>query len=152
VYDLDETLIGRSSVDVVVAVSPSPDLVYNVSPNPLNIFHACPSCSLPSPSLKCCDLSPIDSHAVLERNEVDCFNSPGTFKGYNPSLDPYSLYLEDMLEKSCSLLYSNLLLIFPRHLISLEEYLLLFLDLCLGALTCIHLSCTLKCSISSCEL
>ena len=27
---------------------------------------------------------------------VDCSESLGTFRGYDPSLDPYSLYLEDM--------------------------------------------------------
>ena len=40
VHDLDETLIERSCVDVVVAVSYSPDLVDPVSLDPLDIFHA----------------------------------------------------------------------------------------------------------------
>ena len=48
------------------------------------------------PSPECCDLSLIDSHVVLEGNEVDCSKSPGTFREYGPSLDPYSLYLEDV--------------------------------------------------------
>ena len=43
VHDLYEALIGRSSVDVVVTVSPSFDLVDHVSPNFLDIFHAFPS-------------------------------------------------------------------------------------------------------------
>ena len=41
----------------------------------------------------------IDSYAILEGNEVDCFESPSTFRGYDPSLAPYRLYLEDMLGK-----------------------------------------------------
>jgi len=32
VHDLDETLVRRSCMDVVVAVSPNPDLVDHVSP------------------------------------------------------------------------------------------------------------------------
>jgi len=96
VHDLDETLIERSCVDVVVAVSSSPDCVDLVSPDPLDIFHASLLCSLPSSSLECCDLSSIDSHVVLEENEVDCSKSLGTFRGYDPSLNLYRLYLEDM--------------------------------------------------------
>jgi len=38
-------------------------------------------------------------HSMLERNETDCMDFLGTFKGYEPSLDPYSLYLENMLAK-----------------------------------------------------
>ena len=36
---------------------------------------------------------------MLEGNEVDCSKSLGTFRGYDPSLDPYHLYLEDMPRK-----------------------------------------------------
>jgi len=57
-------------VDLMIAVSPSPNLIDHVSPYPVDIFHASPSCSLPSPSPECCDLSLIDSHAVLEGNEL----------------------------------------------------------------------------------
>jgi len=56
VHDLDETLVDRSCVDAVVAVSYNPDLVDPISPDPLDIFHASLSCSPPSPSLECCDL------------------------------------------------------------------------------------------------
>jgi len=49
VHDLDETLVRRSCMDVMVAVSPSLDLVDHVSPDPLDVSHAS-SCSLPSPS------------------------------------------------------------------------------------------------------
>ena len=50
-------------------------------------------------SPKCCDMLLIDSHVILKGNEVDCSESLGTFRGYDPSLDAYSLYLEDMLGK-----------------------------------------------------
>jgi len=139
-------------MDVMVTVTPSPDLIDHVSPDPLDIFHAFPSCSLSSHLPECCDLSPIDSYVLLERNEVDCFEALGTFRGYNPSLNPYSTYLEICMEKSCWLLHSIILLIFPMYLLSLGEHLLSFLDSCLCALTYIHLSCMFKCSTSSCEL
>jgi len=83
-------------VDVMVTVSPSSNLAKYVSLDPLDIIHASASCLLPSPCSECCDFSPADSHVVLEGNEVDCSESPGTFRGYDPSLDPCSLYLEDM--------------------------------------------------------
>ena len=71
VHNLDETLMRRSCMDVMVTVTPSPDLIDHVSPDPLDIFHAFPSCSLSSHLPECCDLSPIDSYVLLERNEVD---------------------------------------------------------------------------------
>ena len=50
-------------------------------------------------SPKCCDMLLIDSHVILEGNEVDCYESPGTFKGYDTSFDSYGLCLEDMPRK-----------------------------------------------------
>ena len=38
---------------------------------------------------------------------VDCFESLGAFKGCDPSLDPYSLYLEDMPGKIIFLVAFN---------------------------------------------
>jgi len=67
-----------------------------VSTDPLDILHASPSCSLPSHSHECYDWPLVDSHVVLEGNKVDCFATLGTFRGYNPSLDPYNLYLEHL--------------------------------------------------------
>ena len=66
---LDKTLVGRSCVDVVFIVSCNSHLIDLVSSNPLDIFHAFASCSLPSPSLECCNLSLTDPHFVLEGNE-----------------------------------------------------------------------------------
>ena len=78
VHDFDEILIWRSCMDAF-------DLIDHVSLDLLNIFCAFPTRSLPFPSPKCYDVSPIDSLVVLEGNEVDCFKSPSTFRGYNPS-------------------------------------------------------------------
>ena len=50
VHDLDETLVGRSIMDVLVIVSPSSILVDLCILNSLDISHAFPSCSLPFPS------------------------------------------------------------------------------------------------------
>ena len=41
----------------------------------------------------------IDSHMILDGNEVDCSESPCTFSGYDPSFSPYRRYLGDMLGK-----------------------------------------------------
>ena len=38
----------------------------------------------------------VDFHDALNGKVSDCIESLGTFGGYNPSLDPYSLYLESM--------------------------------------------------------
>ena len=81
-------------MDVVFAGQTSHDFVENISPHPLDTFHASSSCSRPSPSPEYCDILLIDSHAILEGNEVDCSETLDTFRGYNPSLDPYNLYLE----------------------------------------------------------
>ena len=48
------------------------------------------------PSLKYCDMLLLNPHVILEGNEVDCYKSLGTFRGYDPFLDPYRLYLEGM--------------------------------------------------------
>ena len=83
-------------MDVVITVPTSFDMVDDISPNPLDTFHSSPSCSLPFPSLKCHNSSLVACHDVLEGNETDCMDSLGTLRGYDPSLDPYSLYLESM--------------------------------------------------------
>jgi len=99
VHDLDETLVGRSCMDAVVTISPSSNLIGLVSSDPLDIFHAFPSCSLLCISPECCNMSLIDSHVVLEGNEINYYESPSTFRGYNSFLDPCSLYLEDLPRK-----------------------------------------------------
>jgi len=35
-------------------------------------------------------------HDVLEGNDIDCAESLGNFRGYDPSLDPYTLYLGNL--------------------------------------------------------
>ena len=100
-HNLDETLIERSCVDVVVTISPNPDHVDHVSLFPLVFSMLFLSCSLLSLSLECCNLAPIDSHIMLEGYGADCFKSLGIFRGYDSSLDHYSLHLQDMLGNSC---------------------------------------------------
>jgi len=80
----NETLVGRPSVDVVFTVLPSLDHDDHVFLDPLDIFHASPSCSLPSHFPECYDWPPVDSHVVHEENKVDCFETLGTFRGFNP--------------------------------------------------------------------
>jgi len=85
VYDSDVTLEGRLYVDVVINVPASFDMVDDISPDLLDTLHAFPSCSLPSPSPECHNLLPAECHDMLERSEIDCMNSLGTFRGYGSS-------------------------------------------------------------------
>ena len=98
-HDPNETLVGRSSVDIVFTVLPSLDHDDHVSPDPLAICHVSPSCSLLSHSPECYNWLLVDSHVVLEGNKVECFETQGTFRGCNPSLNPYNLYLEHLSGK-----------------------------------------------------
>jgi len=65
VHDFYGTPTGTSCVDVVVAGPTSPDFIDNISPNSLDTFHASSSCSQPSPSPKCYDMSLIDPYVIL---------------------------------------------------------------------------------------
>ena len=96
VPDLDATFVGRSYEDAEVIVPTSPNLVDHTSPNHLDTFHAFPTYSLPSPSPECYNMSLVEYRDMLEGNEIDCVESLSTFRGYDPSLDPYSLYLGNM--------------------------------------------------------
>ena len=80
-------------MNVVVTVPVSPDMVDNISPDPLDASHASSLCSLPSPFPECHNMSLVNYHDVLEENVDDCVESLGIFRGYDPSPDPYSLYL-----------------------------------------------------------
>jgi len=95
VHDLDATPLGKSCMNDMVAEPPSPDLVDHISLDSLDILHASRSCSPPSHSFEYCDMLLINSHVMLEGTEVDYYESSDTFRGYDPSLDPYSLYLEN---------------------------------------------------------
>jgi len=99
VHDFNATLAGRSYVDVVITVPASPDMVDSISLDPLDTLHASPACSLPSPSPECHNLLLTEYHVILEGKTVDCIESLGTFRGYDPSLDPYSLNLGNMPAK-----------------------------------------------------
>jgi len=85
-------------VDAVATISTSPDLIDNISPNPYPL-HAFSSSSLPSHSPECRNMSLVNHHDVLKGNVIDCLEPPGTFKGYDPFLNPYRLYLESMPTK-----------------------------------------------------
>jgi len=158
-YDLHETPIGTSCVNVVVMGPANPDFVDNISPNSLDTFHISSSCSPPSPSPECCDRLLIDSYAILKGKEVDCSEFPRTFRVYDPSLAPYHLYLEDMLGKivlttafDYSSYFSKAFAMFRRALILMRVFIFGCVYSYLGALTYIHLSCMLRCLISLCEL
>jgi len=99
VHDFDATLAGKSYVDVVITVSTSPDMVDNISPDPLDASHASSLCSLPSPFPKCHNMSLVNYHDIREGNVDDCVDNVGTFRRYDPSLDPYSLCLGNMPAK-----------------------------------------------------
>jgi len=96
VHDSVATLAGRPYEDVMITVPTSSDIIYNISHDPLDTLHASRSCSLPSPSPGCHIMLFVDFHGVLNGKVFDYMDSLGTFRGYNPSLNPYSFYLESM--------------------------------------------------------
>ena len=101
VYDFDAALVGRSYEDVVITVPASFDMADDISPGPLDTPHASPLCSLPSSPPECHNMPSVDFHDMLQGYVFDCMDSLGTFRGYDPSLDPYNLYLGICLRKSC---------------------------------------------------
>jgi len=137
-------------VDAVATIPTNPDLANNISPDPLDTFHAFSLGSLLSPSPECRNMSTVDHHGLLNGNVVDCFEFPGTFRGYNPSLDPYNLYLKNMPRKIMLTIAFNYYDDFSKAFD--KEHLPLFQDSCLSALIHIYLSCMLRHLISSCEV
>jgi len=99
-YDFDVTLIGKSYVDVVITVPTSLDIIDNISHDPLDVSHVSSLCSLPSLFPECHIMSVVNYHNVLEENVDDCVEFLGTFRGYDPSFDPYSLYLRNVLAEN----------------------------------------------------
>jgi len=87
---------GRPYVDVMITVPASSDIIYNVSHDPLDTLHASHSCSLPSPSPGCHIMPSVDFCGLVNGKVFDCMDSLGTFRRYNPSLDPHSFSLESM--------------------------------------------------------
>jgi len=96
VHHYDATPVGTSYVDVVISLPTSYVMVDDVSLDPLDAPHASPLCSLPSLSPECQNMPFADFHDMFQGDVLDCIESLGTFRGYNPSLDPYSLYLGSM--------------------------------------------------------
>jgi len=99
VPDCHETSLESSCVDVVVVEPTTPDVIAHVSPDHVDLPHVFPLPSLPSPFLECRSLIAIDFHDALKEKVSDCMDSPGTFRGYDTSLDPYSLYRGSMPAK-----------------------------------------------------
>jgi len=85
-----------SYVDVVTTMPTRFVMVDDVSLTPLDTPHASPLCSPPSPSPECHNMLFAYFHDMLQGDVSDCMDSLGTFRVYDPSLDPYSLYLESM--------------------------------------------------------
>ena len=78
-------LVGRSYVDNVVVTAPiSLDPVDNTSSDLLDTFHVYSSCSLPSPSPECHNMSLVNYHNVLEGNLDDCVEFIDSFRGMTP--------------------------------------------------------------------
>ena len=109
-------------MDVVITVPASPDMVDNISPNPLDVF---------------------------KRNVDDCAESLGTFRGYDPFHDPYSLYLGNMPAKIIlttafdhSKDFSKAFDKFKRALTTVSEFIF----------KCSYSHCMLRCLISSYDL
>jgi len=91
VRDYDATPVGRSYVDVVITMPTSFVMTDDVSLDPLDTPHASPLCSLPSPSPECHNMPFADFYDMLQGDVSGCIESLGTFRGYDPSLDPYGL-------------------------------------------------------------
>jgi len=99
VHDFDVTFAESSYVDVMVAVPTSRVAIDIISPNPLASSHVSSSCSPPSPSPKYHYMSIVNDHDMLEGNVFDFMQPVCTFRGYDPFLDPYNLYLGNMHAK-----------------------------------------------------
>jgi len=96
VHDSVVTFARMSYVDVVLTVPTSSVMTDDVPLDPLDTPHASSLCSLPSPSPECHNVPSADFHYMLQGDVFDCRDSLDAFRGYNPSFDPYGLYLESM--------------------------------------------------------
>jgi len=110
----DNTLLEGSRDVFVHKDFPSLDFNNIVSPNPLDHSHFSPMCLQPSPSPDYYIGPPIENPMIFDASvdlgyEVNMFNmfgwnanncvSLGCFSGFNASLDPYYMYLEDLPRK-----------------------------------------------------
>ena len=118
----------------------------------LGILHASPSCSLPSLSPNRYNLSLFACHDMLKGDVFDCMDSLGTFRGYDPSLDPYSLYLGSMPAKIMVTTVFRFFTNFTKAFGKFKRALTIISTFFLSTLTHPHLSYMLRCLISFCEL
>ena len=107
VHDFDATIAGMSYVDVVPNVPTSSVMVDNASPVPPDTSHASLLCSLPSPSPESHPMPFANFHDMLQGEMLDCMDSLGTFRGYDPFLDPYGVYLKSQPLKIMFVTASN---------------------------------------------
>jgi len=91
-------------------------------PNPLDHSHVSPTCSLPSPSPEYYMDALIDYPMIFNANndlgyqdnefnmlseDVHDYASLGCFRGYDPSIDPYCICLEDLPKKIMGTTFFN---------------------------------------------
>jgi len=149
-YGLHETPLGTSCVDLMVAGLANLDFIDNTSPNPLDTFHASPFRSLPSPPPDYRNMLPTNYHDMFEGNMVDCLEPLGNFRECDPSLNPYSLYLDTMPAKVMLTFAFDHSKDFSRAFDKFRRaHTIISRFMC--ALIPIHLSCMHRCLISSCE-
>jgi len=113
VHDLDKTLFEGSSDMFMHEESPRLGC-NNIFPNPLGRSHVSPICSLPSPSPEHYLDEPLSNRMIFDASielgyennrfnvlggNVDDYVSLGYFRGYDPSIGPYCVCLEDFPRK-----------------------------------------------------
>ena len=95
---------------------------------------------------------PVDYDDMLERNVVDCLESLGTFRVYDPSLDPYIVYLETMPAKMMLTFAFDHSKDFSRAFDKFRRALTIISRFMFKRCYSHSSSCMLRCLISSCEL
>jgi len=114
VHDLVEAPLEESHDAFIHEESPNLSFDDNVIPNPLDHSHVSPMCSQPSPYPECDIVELVDNSMIYNANidfdydgnefnvlggNVDDYVSLVYFRGYDPSIDPYCVFLEDLPRK-----------------------------------------------------
>jgi len=122
VHDLDKTLLEGSPNEFIRKDLPNLNC-NNVLPNPPDHSHVFPMCSLPSQSPEYYLDEPINNFLICDANidlgyennmfsmlggSLDNYVSLGYFRGYDPSIDPYCVCLEDLPRKvMCTTIFNR---------------------------------------------
>jgi len=137
VYDLVKTSLEGSRDVFLHEESPSIGSDDSVIPNLLDHFHASPICSLSPPSPEYYTDTPIENPLIFDANvdlgyavniinmlggNANNFVFLGCFSGFNASLDPYYMYLEDLPRKITWTTFFNPSFDFLWPLIKLRGY------------------------------